>query len=88
MADYRKAATSVLDFTFDWSTYLGGVDTIVSSAWSVPSGITGTNQSSTATSTSIRISGGTLGKFYGLVNTITMASGQIDQRPLIITIGS
>ena len=86
MANYRKTVTAKLDFTFDWTDYLDG-DTIASSAWTVPSGITATNQSSTATSTHIRISAGTLGSFYAFVNTITMASGQIDQRPLVITIG-
>ena len=85
MADYTKTAAAVLDFTLNWATYLGS-DTISSSSWAVPSGITGSNQSSTATSASIRISAGTAGLVYAFTNTITMASGQIDQEPLVITV--
>ena len=84
MANYTKTAAAVLDFTLNWASYLGF--TISSSAWAVPSGITGSNQSSTATSASIRISAGTAGLVYAFTNTITMASGQIDQEPLVITV--
>ena len=88
MADFTKTVAAVLDFTLDWTSYLDGTDTIVSSAWTVPSGILSSSPSSTATSTSIRLSSGKAGLFYFLVNTITTASGQIDEQPLIITIST
>ena len=88
MANYTKTVAAVLDFTFDWSAYLAGLDTIVGSTWTVPTGITSSNLSSTATTTSLRLAAGSAGLFYPLTNTITMASGQIDQRPLVITISS
>lgn len=85
MANYTKTVAAVLDFTLNWTDYLGS-DTISSSAWAVPSGITGSGGSSTSTTASIRISGGTAGLVYPFTNTITMASGQIDQEPLVITV--
>ena len=87
MADYTKSAAEITDFTLDWSQVVGA-DSIITSAWTVPSGITGSNQSSTATTASIRIAAGTASLFYPFVNTITRISGQVDQESLVITVAT
>jgi hypothetical protein len=62
------------DFVIDWSEYLGS-DTIATSTWTVPSGITKQSSSFTTTKVTIWLSGGTDGAYYELVDTITTAAG-------------
>lgn len=64
-----------IDYTIDWSADLGE-DTIDSSVWTVPLGITDVADSNTTTSTTIRLSGGSLGEIYTLNNHIVTAGGQ------------
>ena len=87
MPDVRKTATEIVDITFNWAPTLNVGDSIVTSAWSVPSGITGGNQSSTSTTTSIRLSSGSTALFYPIINTVSLASGQKYQAPLNVSIG-
>lgn len=88
MSKFVQAPGDVLDYAFDWSVYLGTTgDTIQSSTWTADTGITITNPSNTATLAGIRVSGGTLGTQYAIVNRIHMTpSGQIDERTLMISI--
>lgn len=62
-------------FTMDWTAHITG-DTIATSSWTVPAGITEVS-SSIATSklkTSIKLSGGTAGSSYLCTNTITLTT--------------
>ena len=86
MTDFIKGPAATLDYSFDWSPYLG-TDTITASSWTVPAGITGSNQAFTTTGTSIRLTGGSIGVEYVVVNSVTMLSGQVDQRAFTIRIG-
>lgn len=87
MPDIRKTTTEILDIVFNWEPALDSGDYIVTSAWSVPTGVTGSNQASTALTTSIRVSSGTTGRLYSLINTVTLFSGQKYQVPLNTSIG-
>lgn len=87
MPVYRKTDVAITDIVFNWAPAMDAGDSIVTSAWSVPTGITGSNTSSTASTTAIRLSSGTTGRAYALVNTVTLASGQKYQAPLSVTIG-
>lgn len=87
MPVYRKTATEITDIVFNWEPSLDNGDYIVTSAWTVPTGITGSGASSTAYTTIIRLSGGTTGRPYALMNTVTLHSGQKYQSPLSVTIG-
>jgi hypothetical protein len=80
-----KDPNSTEDFLFDWTLELNG-DTIVSSVWSAPAGITVVSNSNISTLTTARISGGTLGQTYLVQNTVTLASGQIKTRGITISI--
>lgn len=80
----EKDPDAVLDFGFDWETWLDG-DTIAASTWAVPSGITKDSDLFTAVGiTAIWLSGGTLYEVYRLVNRITTAAGRKNDRTLVI----
>ena len=78
-----KDPSAVLDYSFDWSAWLG-TDTIDSSSWSVPTGITKTSDSHTFITTTVWLSAGTVGTNYEVVNTIITAGGRTDQRTITI----
>lgn len=84
-AAFHKGNTEVLDYTIDWSTLLGA-DTIATSAWVVPTGITKDSDSSTTTATTVWLSGGTAGTEYTAENTITTAAGRTHVRTLSIIV--
>ena len=74
-----KGPGDTLDFKIVWIGFLEG-DTISASDWTVPSGITKSNESFTPTSTHVWLAGGADGQDYDCVNTITMASGRMVSR--------
>jgi hypothetical protein len=82
---WRHDPDAVLDYTIDWSAWLGDGETIALSTWDVPGGATGlTEVSDTATSTetSVRISGGTAGTWYEVTNHIITSTGQEEDRTI------
>jgi len=78
-----KDPSAVLDYQFDWSAWLG-TDTIASSTWTVPTGITKDSSSNTTTTATVWLSGGTADTNYECANTIVTASARTDQRTLTI----
>lgn len=86
MADsFIKDPDEVLDYVRDWSAILGD-DTIATSTWVVPSGITKNSDTNTTTTTTVWLSGGTLGEDYALVNRITTAGGRTLDKTLTFMI--
>lgn len=71
ISDYVKFPLEVKEVTLDWSSFVGS-DTISTSSWSVPSGITNAGDTNNTTSTTIYLSGGTSGNQYAITNTITL----------------
>jgi hypothetical protein len=80
-----KDPDAVLDYTIDWSDWLGA-DTISTSAWTVPTGITEDSDSNTTTTTTVWLSGGTAGTRYSVVNSIVTAAGREEDRTIYVTI--
>ena len=70
-----KDPDETLDYMVDWTDALAG-DTIASSTWTVPTGITRGTDSNTANTATIWISGGTADQTYELMNRITTAGGR------------
>lgn len=70
-----KDPDSVLDYSIDWSQWLAA-DTIVSSSWTVTSGIAKDSDTNDTTSTTIWVSGGTAGATYSLQNRIVTTAGR------------
>lgn len=88
LGTFRKTTTEYLDFTIDWSKWLPPDDILNFSSWTVPAGITNGMETSTTTSTSIWLSGGTLGESYDVVNSIKTSAGRQEDRTIrIIIIG-
>ena len=75
----------MLDYQIDWTTWLDG-DTIATSTWIVPAGITRDSDSKSNTATTIWLSGGTDGEVYEIVNRITTAGGRTQDRTVSITV--
>ena len=71
---FCKGSGAALDYDIDWSDWLIDSETIVTSEWAIPTGITKDNESKTTTTTTIWLSGGTLNTYYLIENTITTAT--------------
>ena len=70
-----KDPNAILDYSIDWSDWLD-TDEISTSTWTVPAGITKTDESNTTTIATIWLSGGTAGTTYSLLNRITTTGGR------------
>lgn len=84
-----KDPNATVIYTVDWNTnFLSGVSggTISTSTWVVPTGITSVTESNTTTTTTIKLSGGTLEQSYTLVNRITTSAGLTEDFSLVVII--
>lgn len=81
-----KDPAAVLDYTFDWSDWLVGGDTISTSTWTAEDGITVDSNSKTSTTTTVWLSGGTAAESYRVVNHIVTAGGRTDERTLAVPV--
>lgn len=85
MQTFIKDPNAVLDYQVNWVTWLGS-DTIATSTWTVPTGITKASESNTTTTATVWISGGTAGTSYEIVNRIVTAGGRTEDRTLTIMV--
>lgn len=65
-------------YTIAWSGWLGTA-TITTSTWVLGTGLTNVLEASTATTTSIKVSGGTNGKTVNVANRIQTSAGETRQ---------
>lgn len=79
IAVFSKDPGAILDYVVDWTDWLAG-DTILTSVWTVPAGITKASDFFSAALAVIWLVGGTNGTSYKIVNTITTAQGRTDSR--------
>lgn len=88
MADnvFTKDPQDVLDYVIDWSDWLATGETISTSTWTVPSGITKESDSSSSNETIIWLSGGTAYESYDLVNHIVTSAGREKDQTLVIQV--
>lgn len=84
-SSFVKDPAAVLDFEVDWTAWLDG-DTISTSSWTVPTGITKDSDSKTATVAKVWLSSGTAGTDYRLTNHIVTAGGRTDERTIRIQV--
>lgn len=85
MNKFIKDPDAVLDYQVDWSVWLGD-DTIASSTWIVPDGITKGFDANTTTTATIWLSGGIAGLNYTITNRITTDNGRTDDRTITIQV--
>jgi hypothetical protein len=82
-----KDPAGELDYSFDWGEeWLDADETLVSSAWSAPEGLTIVSDSFTTTTTTVWLSGGTNLKNYRVTNWIVTSFGRSDERSLLIQV--
>ena len=82
---FDKDPDAVLDYAVDWEDWLGG-DTIASSSWTVPAGITKDSDTHDDTTATVWVSGGAAGETYRLVNHIETAAGREEDRSIFIVV--
>ena len=82
---FVKDPDEVLDFVFDWSTWLAG-DTISSDTVTAETGITKDSDSNDTDSVTVWLSGGTAGNAYKVTSQIVTAAGRTAERTLIIQV--
>jgi hypothetical protein len=80
-----KDPVALLDYTIDWHRWLG-TDTIISSTWTVDTGVTVVATSSTTTTTTVWLSGGMAATNYEITNQITTAGGRTTRQSFILPV--
>lgn len=83
---YVKHPDAKLDYSIDWTDFLGATDTIDASSWEVPVALTDTAGAFTDTAAVIWIEGGEVGETYIISNSIVTAEGREDTRSISIKI--
>ena len=81
-----KDPDETLDYIVDWSARLGADDTISTSAFTVPAGLTKDSDDNTTTTATVWLSGGTLGETYEILNRVTTAGGRTYDQTLKLKI--
>jgi hypothetical protein len=78
---------TVSNYYLDWSPWLDDAETIVTSTWTVPDGLTETQASSvTGNVTTVWLTGGVIGEQYVVENTIESSSGRSETWSIVLTI--
>jgi hypothetical protein len=90
MSLLMKDPDAVLDYSIDWGAeYLGG-DLVADSSWTVdpdePGGVTIAGSDFDATTTTVKAAGGLSGRIYKLVNHVTLESGRVDSRSIVLRV--
>jgi hypothetical protein len=80
-----KDPNAVLDYSVDWTRWLNG-DSIATSDWTVPPGLTEVTDTHTSTKATVWLSGGSVGQTYTVTNRITTTGGRTDDRSFDVKI--
>lgn len=85
-----KDPAAVLDYAIDWGAeYLDG-ELISASEWSISpledDGVTIVGSDFDSASSTVKAAGGAPGKLYKLVNQVTLDSGRIDSRSIVLRV--
>lgn len=88
---WSKDPEDVIDYSLNWvgtsqAMGLAYGKTIQVSSWTVPVGLVKVNDSHDGAATTIRISGGTKGRVYDLINHVTLTDGQEFDQSVKITV--
>lgn len=85
-----KDPQAVLDYAIDWSAEYLGEDVLAASEWTVepdePDGVAVVGSDFDPGIATVKASGGVPGRIYKLVNQVTMASGRIDNRSVVLRV--
>jgi hypothetical protein len=82
---FVKDPDAVKDYVMGWATWLAD-DTISSSVWTLPDGITKDSDTNTTTTATIWLSGGSDGHDYVLLNHIVTAADREEEDTITIRV--
>ena len=82
-----KDPDEVLDYAVEWKDRLAG-DTIASSEWTVPEGLTEDSALIAGTKAVIWLSGGTLDQTYSITNRVVTTGGRTHDQTVTLPIRS
>jgi hypothetical protein len=90
MSLLMKDPDAVLDYAIDWSAEYLGEDVLADSAWMVepdePGGVAVVGEDFDTGVTTVKAAGGLPGRLYRLINLVTMESGRIDSRSIVLRV--
>ena len=86
MSLYKKDPDAVLDFAFDWSSWLAESETINTYTVTVMSGLTLDSDSQADGVVTVWLSGGTAGNWYTVACRIVTSAGRTDERTMRIRV--
>lgn len=81
-----KAPTALLDYPFDWTSWLAAGETIVSNVVTVATGLTNSLVTAGTTAVTVWLSGGTAGVSYLVTCKITTSAGRTDARSIRVIV--
>jgi hypothetical protein len=81
-----KSPGASLDYGVRWLPWLESGDTIVSSSWTIPIGLSKESESFTDSDTVIWLSGGVDDTDYVVTNNIVTSDGRKDERTIILKV--
>jgi hypothetical protein len=91
MAFLLKDPEAVLDYSVDWGAdYLASGEMIAASDWSIapdePGGVAVVGSDFDATTATVKAAGGIAGKLYRMINRVTLDSGRVDERSIVLRV--
>jgi hypothetical protein len=86
MSIFSKDPDAVLDYSFDWSAWLGGAETISSYTIDVDTGITVDSDSESSGVVTVWLSGGSVGTTYAVRCEIVTSDSRTDERTLFVKV--
>jgi hypothetical protein len=86
MSNYVKDPNAVLDYQWDWSSWLDEGETITTATVTAPDGITVDSQANTTTTVTAWLSGGSLSASYPVTCRVVTSDGRTDDRTISLYI--
>lgn len=86
MTIFKKTPNEIYDYGFNFAPKLDVGDTLSTSTWTIPAGLTVGATGNNTTSTSVFLSGGTVGNDYACVNRVTTAGGRAIERDFVLRV--
>ena len=86
MSIFSKDPDAVLDYSFDWSDWLGVAETISSHLIDADTGIVVDSDSEATGVVSVWLSGGSVGETYGVRCEIETNESRTDERTMFIKV--
>jgi len=83
---FVKDVHALLDFSVDWSAWLADAETISTSEWTVPDGLTKGAESDAAGVATVWLSGGTAGVTYRVRNKVSTSDSRVDERSFFVRV--